>query len=43
LKSRLAGLGIVPRPMMPAEFGKFCADETDKWAKVIRNAGIKAD
>ena len=43
LKSRLAGLGIVPRPMTPAEFGKFCADETDKWAKVIRNAGIKAD
>ena len=29
--------------MTPAAFGKFSADETDKWAKVIRSAGIKAD
>ncbi len=43
VKSRLAGLGIAPRPMTPAAFGKFCADETDKWAKVVGNAGIKAD
>jgi len=43
VKSRLAGLGIEPRPMTPAVFGKFCADETDKWAKVIRSAGIKPD
>ena len=43
VKSRLAGLGIEPRQMTPAEFGKFCADETAKWAKVIRSAGIKAD
>jgi tripartite-type tricarboxylate transporter receptor subunit TctC len=43
VKSRLAGLGIAPRPMTPAEFGQFCADETDKWAKVVANAGIKAD
>ncbi len=42
VKSRLAGLGIEPRPMTPAEFGKFCADETDKWAKVVRSASIKA-
>jgi tripartite-type tricarboxylate transporter receptor subunit TctC len=43
VKNRLAGLGIEPRPITPAELGKFSADETDKWAKVIRSAGIKAD
>ena len=29
--------------MTPSEFGKFVADETDKWAKVIKFAGIKAE
>ena len=43
VKSRLGSLGIVPRAMTPTEFAKFCADETDKWAKVISTAGIKAD
>ncbi len=43
VKSRLASLGIEPRPMTRAEFGKFCTDETAKWAKVVRSAGIKAD
>jgi tripartite-type tricarboxylate transporter receptor subunit TctC len=42
-KARLTELGVEPRPMTPAEFGKFLADETDKWAKVIRHAGIKPD
>ena len=42
-KARLADLGVQPRPMTPAEFGKFIADETDKWAKVIRSAGIGPD
>ena len=42
-KSRLAALGIEPQSMTPAEFGKFCADETAKWAKVVTSAGIKAD
>jgi len=27
----------------PAEFGKFIADETEKWGKVIRTAGIKVE
>jgi hypothetical protein len=27
----------------PAEFGKFNADETEKWGKVVKFAGIKAD
>jgi tripartite-type tricarboxylate transporter receptor subunit TctC len=43
VKSRLAGLGIEPRSMTSAEFGKFSADETNKWANVIRSAGIKVD
>jgi hypothetical protein len=30
-------------PMTPAEFGKLIADETAKWAKVIRAANIKAE
>ena len=42
-KARLADLGVQPRPMTPSEFGKFIADETDKWAKVIRSAGIGPD
>jgi len=29
--------------MTPAEFEKFVADETEKWAKVIRATGIKAE
>jgi hypothetical protein len=28
-------------PMTRAEFGRFVGDETDKWAKLIRAAGIK--
>src|SRR5262249_11060662 len=43
IKARLAGLGGVPMPMTPAEFGKFIADETEKWGKVIRAANIKAE
>ena len=40
LKARLADLGVEPMPMTPAEFGKFIADETDKWTKVIKSAGV---
>jgi tripartite-type tricarboxylate transporter receptor subunit TctC len=40
---RLAELGGEPMPMTPAEFGKLVIDETDKWGKVIRAAGIKAE
>jgi tripartite-type tricarboxylate transporter receptor subunit TctC len=42
-KGKLADLGGVAAPMTPAEFGKFIADETTKWAKVNTFAGIKAD
>jgi tripartite-type tricarboxylate transporter receptor subunit TctC len=41
MKARFANLGGVPMPMTPAEFGKLIADETEKWAKVIRMANIK--
>jgi tripartite-type tricarboxylate transporter receptor subunit TctC len=43
IRSRIAGLGSVPMPMTASEFRKFIADETEKWAKVIKFAGIKAD
>jgi tripartite-type tricarboxylate transporter receptor subunit TctC len=43
LKARLADLGSTPLAGSPADFGKFIADETGKWAKVIKFAGIKAE
>ncbi len=43
IKGRLADLGGDPMPMTPADFGRHLADETEKWAKVIRAAGIKAE
>jgi tripartite-type tricarboxylate transporter receptor subunit TctC len=43
MKARLAGLGVPPMPMTPAEFGKLIADDTEKWGKVIRTANIKPD
>jgi tripartite-type tricarboxylate transporter receptor subunit TctC len=43
IKARLADLGGVPMPMWPAEFGKFIAEETEKWGNVIRALNIKAD
>jgi tripartite-type tricarboxylate transporter receptor subunit TctC len=42
-RARLVDLGVEPMPKTAAEFGKFIGDETDKWAKVIKSAGIKAD
>ena len=43
IKARLAGLGVDPMAMTSAEFGKFIAEETEKWGKVIRAANIKAE
>jgi len=42
-KARLADLGGTPLVGSPADFGKFIADETEKWAKVIEFAGIKPE
>jgi tripartite-type tricarboxylate transporter receptor subunit TctC len=43
LKARLADLGGTVMPGSPAQFAKLIADETEKWAKTIKFAGIKAD
>ena len=43
IKARFADLGATPLPMSPAEFGKLVVDETEKWAKVIKFAGIQAN
>jgi tripartite-type tricarboxylate transporter receptor subunit TctC len=40
-KARLADLGVEPMSLTSAEFARFVADETEKWAKVIKSAGIK--
>jgi tripartite-type tricarboxylate transporter receptor subunit TctC len=40
-KARLVDLGGVPMSMTSAEFGKFVAEDAEKWAKVIRAARIK--
>jgi tripartite-type tricarboxylate transporter receptor subunit TctC len=42
-KSKLTAIGVVPKPLTKAEFAKFIADETDKWAKVVKFADMKLD
>jgi tripartite-type tricarboxylate transporter receptor subunit TctC len=41
MKARLAELGATALPGSSADFGKFIADETEKWGKVIKFAAIK--
>jgi tripartite-type tricarboxylate transporter receptor subunit TctC len=43
LRARLADQGTMVFTGSPADFGKFIVDETEKWAKVVKFAGIKAD
>ena len=43
MKARFLNLGGAAMPGSPAEFGRLIAEETEKWAKVIRAANIKAD
>jgi tripartite-type tricarboxylate transporter receptor subunit TctC len=43
IKARYADLGITPLVLSPSDFGKFIADQTEKWAKVIRAANIKPE
>jgi tripartite-type tricarboxylate transporter receptor subunit TctC len=43
INARLADLGMSVLKGSPADFGKLIADETEKWAKVIRAANIKPE
>jgi tripartite-type tricarboxylate transporter receptor subunit TctC len=43
LKARFADLGATEFGGSPAEFGMFIADETEKWAKVIRAVNIRPE
>jgi tripartite-type tricarboxylate transporter receptor subunit TctC len=42
IKARLADMGCMVLTGSAADFGKLIAAETEKWGKVIRDAGIKA-
>jgi tripartite-type tricarboxylate transporter receptor subunit TctC len=43
MQKRIADFGDVPLQLSPAAFTKLVADETEKWADVIRAAGVKAE
>jgi tripartite-type tricarboxylate transporter receptor subunit TctC len=43
LKSRLAEVGTIPMIFTATEFGAFIASESDKWAEVVKFAGIKTE
>ena len=43
IKARIADLGGTVLPGSPADFGKLVADETEKWAKVVKFSGARPD
>ena len=43
MKARLAEWGAIALPGSPADFGKLITEETEKWGKVVKFAGVKAD
>jgi tripartite-type tricarboxylate transporter receptor subunit TctC len=43
IKTRLADLGGTVLPGSPADFGRLMAEETEKWAKVVKFAGLKPE
>jgi tripartite-type tricarboxylate transporter receptor subunit TctC len=43
IKSRLADIGTIPMVFTAAEFGAYVAAESEKWAKVVKFAGIKPE
>ena len=43
MKAKFAAIGGEPLPGSPSEFGMLIAEETEKWAKVVRAAGRKAE
>jgi len=43
IRTRLADWGGAPLAVSPADFGKLIADETEKWANVVKFANIKPE
>ena len=43
MKERLADLGGIALTGSPSDFGKLIVEETEKWGKVVKFAGVKAD
>jgi tripartite-type tricarboxylate transporter receptor subunit TctC len=43
IEARLADMGGTPLLLSPAALGKLISDETDKWATVVKFAGVKPD
>jgi tripartite-type tricarboxylate transporter receptor subunit TctC len=43
MKARITDMGAAPFVSSPADFGKLVAGEADKWAKVIKFAGVRPD
>jgi len=42
IKARLVDLGATPMSMTPVQYGKFVADEVERWGKVFRAAHLRA-
>jgi len=43
IKVRFADLGVTVLAGSPADFGKLLVDETEKWGKVVKFAGLKPE
>ena len=43
VQAQFANVGSIPKSMTPGEFGKFVAEDTAKWGKVIRAANITVE
>jgi tripartite-type tricarboxylate transporter receptor subunit TctC len=43
MKARFAAISGDPIGGTPAQFGKLMADETDKWAKVVKSTGLRIE